>query len=182
MDEGEGDDEEANGDGEDGESEGEDVQSIIPTSDSREEELENEKDMDDDGASNLLLFPDSPSLLPDVSFVLRVDSVGLVECPLCFSRVKLEAINTHIDNGCRLEPLLPNGIGSRKTKFKSNADVKGQWSKIMSGVGGGNGGSMKTKAKAKGKEKLEERCVPSVLAHIPRFNIYLPQRRPPPHP
>ncbi|KIM87497.1 hypothetical protein PILCRDRAFT_815020 [Piloderma croceum F 1598] len=123
-------DDEENGDDEDDVFE-EDVQSVIPTSDSREEELENDVDN-----------TDNPPL-----------SDGLVSCPLCSVRVKLETINTHIDSGCRLNPLVPDGNGDNKEKKRSSLDVKGQWSKIM---GGARSAKLKAKATAKGKGKYNE--------------------------
>ena len=97
----------------------------------------------------LRLPPTSLNLTaPPISFLIDKppSSDGFVSCPLCSRRVKLETINVHIDNGCRLNPLVPNGNEDGKEK-KSSVDVKGQWSKIM-----GGGGSAKTKAKGKAGE------------------------------
>ena len=76
--------------------------------------------------------------------MLRSDD-GLVTCPICSARVKLEMINTHMDNGCRDLPSASScgniNVYGKKSK-KSSTDVKGQWSKIMSAP-----------ATSKGKEK-----------------------------
>src|ERR1700727_2323491 len=60
-----------------------------------------------------------------------------------------------MDKGCQDPPpvtLNLNGNG----KKKSSADVKGQWSKIMSG---GAKGSTNTNTRSKTKGKEKERCV-----------------------
>jgi hypothetical protein len=135
----------------------EDVHSIIPTSDSREEELENDDNTSNNNDGVTILTTLFPHFLTTSLVTDEGEPNELVTCPICSARIRLEIINIHIDNSCQ-DPIISIDHYGKGKKTKSSTDVKGQWSKIM---GGGAKGSANTRTstnantgtKMKGKDK-----------------------------